>query len=385
MAEDAGGEPGEVETIRLVFENPPNAGGPGDDRTLRCVALLHSGSVCSKLLRDAKGCQARDDVSCSRRECQHVLCSTCLLKGVVAAAKTGNMYACTQCDHKYYSWDTRSLEDAVVEGLQGAGKRKRGGQEEPPTLGRKSKITKTSWGAHPEAFFRSAQAREFCLKHPPPANPPLGEFVLAITGGTEDGMRTWEGVFPHPELGLGATSETRLHYATLFRILGRQLRASIVAECTDAFPVNCAAAQVDYEHICTSAIEDKTLFGSFLRSLCSGSDTIITKEQFRVDITERKMLLAAWSCGQLLLGRQFHSDRGSRVIGPLQAYMAWGQAIMDRTPFGESLRALGPCPPHALHLSSLLPGRAQLSGPLLAADWCLLFARRSECVPGDGL
>ena len=57
------------------------------------------------------------------------------------------------------------------------------------------------------------------------------------------------------------------------------------------------------------------------------------------------MLLAEWACGQLLLGRQFQSDREDRVVGLLQAYMAWGQAIMDRTPFGESLRALPPPSP----------------------------------------
>ena len=73
MASSADADPEAVKPIRLVFDNLSNPGLAGEDLVLRCVGLLRSGSPCSKLLRDANGCQARDDVSCSRRGGQHVL------------------------------------------------------------------------------------------------------------------------------------------------------------------------------------------------------------------------------------------------------------------------------------------------------------------------
>ena len=286
MAAVPAAAPSTAPTISLVFEDEPTSKTQSE---IRCCALQEDGTVCDKRLRDASGLQVRDDVSCSRRECQHVLCANCLLRGSIEAAQKGRVYSCTLCGHKYLSWDTRKREDsggAVKPVGRAQGKLGRGDVGLPTSV---FKTERVSWGPQPDAYFRSAHVRDFYLANPPPVeNPPeagweppkVGNFAFAVSAGTADGVRTWDGAFVgKPASELGADEEVLLHasleaHEQLFRVLGRQLRASVVQDCKASFPVSGKAAQVDYEQVCSSAIDDKSVFGAFLRSLCCGESKV---------------------------------------------------------------------------------------------------------------
>ena len=306
---------------------------------LFCVARP-SGQECGRLLRDATGCQVRDEVSCSRRECQHIVCTSCLLQGVLKAARRGEVYMCPveACGHRWCSWDTRSRED----GSGAGGKRKRGEAEVFRT-------EQGTWGLQPEAYLQPRGVRKFYRAHPPPKEcppergytpPKVGEFAFAVSAGVaKGGGSTWDAVFPGPTGNSPADVAARQRNSEALRVLGRELRGSIVKDGKASFPVVGSAAQVDFGHISTAAIQETTAFGGFMRALCSGSDEVITPEEFRNAPEKRKTFLAAWSSAQTILGRQYPS--GSPVVGRLQAFLAWGQAVMDKTPFGAHLRSLG--------------------------------------------
>ena len=93
----------------------------------------------------------------------------------------------------------------------------------------------------------------------------------------------------------------------------------------------------------TSALEDASLLAVFLRALCGADgpalDHGLDKAKYVLSPVDRKDLLAAWTCAQVLIGRQVRN--GERVVGALQSYLAYGLQYLDKQPFGRALVALG--------------------------------------------
>ena len=111
--------------------------------------------------------------------------------------------------------------------------------------------------------------------------------------------------------------------------------------------VGGGAPQVGWGVIEQRAATDTSMLGGVLRSLCSGDDSL-PKDLLDVSLTKtvgfKKDLAGAWVCGEILRGRQVRD--GTRRVGVLQSWVAFGNHVMDKTPFGAKLRAMGerPCP-----------------------------------------
>jgi len=195
-----------------------------------------------------------------------------------------------------------------------------------------------TWGESPErAVFQNPSARKFFQTHSgQPASPPVGTFVLAVTAASEGEITTWDCELPGPE---GDAITQDLVCQTL-RILGRQLRASIVRDCVPTFSVRGIDRQVDFSAIVALAMRDVSKLGKFIRSLCCGDDAIPSEKEFRENDLARKRLMSSWVVTQLLIGRQGGSSGQAHLVGPLMSFMSWGQTIMDSKPFSEATRAL---------------------------------------------
>ena len=109
--------------------------------------------------------------------------------------------------------------------------------------------------------------------------------------------------------------------------------------------VGGGAAQVGWGTIEQRAATDTSMLGGFLRSLCSGDDALprdVVDVNLAKTVGFKKDLAGAWVCGEILRGRQVRA--GEKTVGFLQSWMAFGNHVMDKTPFGTKLRALGERP-----------------------------------------
>jgi len=149
-----------------------------------------------------------------------------------------------------------------------------------------------TWGGlNPErAVFQPPSVRRFFEAHSGQQPAPVGTFALAVTAAGHEGeITTWDCELP----GAGDPSSEALVCQAL-RILGRQLRASIVRECIPSFSVRGSERQVDFSAIVALAMRDVSKLGKFIRSLCCGDDAVPSEEEFRENELARKRLMSSW-------------------------------------------------------------------------------------------
>jgi len=243
---------------------------------------------------------------------------------------------------------------------------------------------KEAWGAGPEAISQPAGVRAFYLANPVPTTPEglqawtppaVGNFALAVTGGYgpdaegRKGVGTWGCTFRPPE----KPATPPVPYETLLGeklagcqatldVLGCHLHGSVVKGGKTPFSAGSGGGQVDYKRVCRAALSETGLIVGFLRAVCSGSDALLTEEEFRRRPAARKKALSAWAASQLIVGRQY--SHGSRVVGTLQMFIAGGQNFMDSTPFGAALRSFGAAPlSHLLSSSETSNPRPSILNP----------------------
>ena len=246
-----------------------------------------------RLLRDKHGNHARDDVSFSRRNCDHGVCASCLVGQVVTcAALKGEVFKCPQCAQPWNSWDTRSRTDEETSAAGGGGKRSKVAPYS---------VERTTWGALPaeQAVFQPPSVRRFYQQHAQAGavTPPVGSFALAVTAGGDGGKVTnWHCVLPVA----ADDAQGKQHACQVLQVLGRHLRSSIVEELAPSFSVRGIDRQVDYRAIVELALTDESMLAKFMRSLICGYDAVPSRPEFRDSEVVRKRLMAAWVCTQRL-------------------------------------------------------------------------------------